>query len=127
VRNSCKGLVEYIAGAYGRAAEIGIGHFPDVALALADRGVRIFATDIKPFLHDGLKVVVDDITQPNPSLYAGVHLIYALRPPLELVPYMVRLSKAVSADLIVKSLASEYPGGQLTGRGNTTFFLWNNP
>lgn len=126
MRNSCKGLVDYIAGTYGCAAEIGIGHFPDLALALVDRGVQVFATDIKPFRHKGLKVVVDDITQPNLSLYTGVHLIYSLRPPLELVPYMERLAKAAAVDLIVKSLASEYPGGRLTRNGNTTFFLWSN-
>ena len=126
MRSSCKGLVEYITDTYDCAAEVGIGHFSDVALALADKGVRVFATDIKPFLHDGLKVVVDDITQPDLSLYTGLNLIYSLRPPLELVPYMVRLAKAASADLIVKSLASEYPGGRLTRHGTTTFFLWND-
>lgn len=126
MRNSCRGLVDYIAGAYGCAAEIGIGHFPDLALTLMDRGVQVFATDIKPFRHKGLKVVVDDITQPNLSLYTGVHLIYSLRPPLELVPYMEQLAKAVTADLIVKPLTSEYPGGRLTRSGNTTFFLWSN-
>lgn len=126
MRNSCRGLVNYIAGAYGCAAEIGIGHFPDLALTLMDRGVQVFATDIKSFRHKGLKVVVDDITQPNLSLYTGVHLIYSLRPPLELVPYMEQLAKAVTADLIVKPLTSEYPGGRLTRSGNTTFFLWSN-
>ncbi|NVL91047.1 MAG: hypothetical protein HWN69_08690 [Desulfobacterales bacterium] len=126
MRNSCKGLVEHIVGTYDCAAEIGIGHFPDVALSLANRGVRVFATDIKPFQHNDLKVVVDDISRPDFSLYAGLNLIYSLRPPLELVPYMERLAKAVSADLIVKPLASEYPGGQLISKGNTTFFLWND-
>ncbi len=127
MRNSCKRLVDYIAGRYSFGAEIGIGHFPDVALALAERGLRVFATDIKPFLHDGVKVVVDNITQPDVSLYTGVSLIYSLRPPLELVPYMRRLAKVIAADLVIKPLASEYPGGQLISGGNTTFFLWNNP
>ncbi|HIC92392.1 MAG TPA: hypothetical protein EYP21_10115 [Syntrophaceae bacterium] len=107
--NSYKGLVDYIAEAYGCVAEIGIGHFPDVALALVDRGVQVFATDIKSFRYKGLKMVVDDITHPNLSLYTGVHLIYSVRPPLELVPYMERLAKVVAADLIVRPLTSESP------------------
>ena len=105
--------------------KIGIGLFPDVALALVAAGVRVFATDIKPFQHEGLKTLLDDITQPNVSVYMGVEFIYSVRPPLELVPYMVHLGKAVSADLLVKPLASEYPGGELIRKANTTFFLWN--
>jgi uncharacterized UPF0146 family protein len=119
-------MVEYITGKYDYAVEIGIGHFPDVALALVGKGVEVLATDIRQFQYRGLKVVVDDVTDPDLSLYNRVHVIYALRPPVELVPYMVRLAKAVSTDLIVKPLASEYPGGQLTGSGNGVFFLWSH-
>jgi uncharacterized UPF0146 family protein len=126
VRNSCKALVGYIVSQYERAAEIGVGHFPDVALALVKRGVNVFATDIKPCRHKGLRIIVDDITAPGLSLYAGLNLIYSLRPPLELVPYMVRMAKAVSSDLIIKPLASEFPGGRLMRIGNTSFFLWKN-
>ncbi|RLB89465.1 MAG: hypothetical protein DRH10_05910 [Deltaproteobacteria bacterium] len=125
MRCSCKGVVDYITDRYGYAAEIGIGHFPDVALALIERGVQVFATDIRPFQHNGVNVVVDDVTQPNLSLYAGVQLIYSLRPPPELVAYMERVAAAVSADLIVKPLASEYAGGKLISRANTSFFLWD--
>jgi hypothetical protein len=124
VRSSCKGLVDYIVDRYKYGVEVGIGHFPDLALALVDRGLRIFATDIKPFQYRGLKVIVDDITKPNKPLYSGVELIYALRPPVELVPYMKRLAKEMGACLIVKPLSSEYPGGHLVLQGRSTFFLW---
>lgn len=126
MRRSCKGLVDYISSGYGCGAEIGVGHFPDVALALVAAGVRVFATDIKPFPHKGLKVMVDDVTQPNWSLFAGMDLIYSLRPPLELVPYMKELARRVGAGLIVKPLSAEYPGGQLVRRGDSTFFLWRH-
>jgi uncharacterized UPF0146 family protein len=116
--------VEYIGGKYDRITEIGIGHFPDVALALANRGRMIFATDIKPFEHRGLRVIVDDVTQPLLHLYTGLELLYSLRPPLELVPYMRRLARTLSADLVVKPVASECLGGQLTRYGSSTFFLW---
>jgi uncharacterized UPF0146 family protein len=124
-----EGLVEYIAGRYGNVVEIGIGHFPDVALALLKRGVRFFATDIRPFYYSGLKVIVDDIMEPDLSVYTAytaLDLIYSLRPPLELVPYMVRLARQLSTDLIIKPLTSEHPGGQLICHEDTTFFLWNN-
>jgi len=123
VRDTCKGLVDYVAITYRSAVEIGVGHFPDVAIALANRGVRIFATDIKPFKYRGLKVIIDDVTDPDLSLYAGVNLIYSLRPPAELVPYMNRLARKVSVDLIFKPLTSEHPGGQLARHGSSTFFL----
>jgi len=126
VRTSCEGLVDYICRRYRYGAEIGVGHFPDIALACAHRGIQLFASDIKPFSYKGLEVVIDDITQPDLRLYVGLEFIYSVRPPPELVPYMARLAEAVSADLLVKPLASEYPGGDLVREGNTTFFLWNN-
>jgi len=126
VRTNCEGLVDYICGRYRYGAEIGVGHFPDIALALAHRDIQIFASDIKSLSHKGLEVVVDDITNPDLYLYCELDFIYSVRPPPELVPYMVRLGKAVSADLLVKPLASEYPGGKLMRKGNTTFFLWNH-
>jgi uncharacterized UPF0146 family protein len=121
-----KGLVNYITGRYCNVVEIGIGHFPDVAFALLQQGVRIFATDIRPFHYSGLKVIMDDIVEPDLSVYPALDLIYSLRPPSELVPYMVRFAKRLSTDLIIKPLSSEYPEGQLIRHGYTTFFLWNN-
>ncbi len=120
-----EGLVNYIAGRYSQTVEIGIGHFPDVAFALLERGVRVFATDIRPFHYSGLKVIVDDITKPDISQYTGVELLYSLRPPPELVPYMVRLARTLSTDLIVRPLDSEYSGGNVIRQGNTIFLLWS--
>ena len=122
-----KGLIEYIAPRYKNAAEIGIGHFPDLAFHLLGEGVGVFATDIKPFRHKGLRVIMDDITEPDVTLYKGSDLIYSIRPPMELVPYMKKLSDFLYADLIVKSLSSEYPGGTLIKNGDTTFYLWSRP
>ncbi len=124
MRTSCKGLADYIANTYHCAAEIGIGHFPDIGLALLEKGLRVFATDIKPFVYNGLDVFADDVTDPDLSLYTGIEIVYSVRPPPELVPYMKRLSRQILADMIVKPLHSEYPGGQLTGSGNSAFFLW---
>lgn len=117
--------MNYIADKYSHVVEIGIGHFPDVALALLQRGVRVFATDIKTFQYRGFKVVIDDIIEPDFSLYAALDLIYSLRPPSELVPFMMRLAERLSTDLIIKPLSSEHLDGQLVCHGNTSFFLWS--
>jgi uncharacterized UPF0146 family protein len=118
-------LVEYIANKYRRSAEIGIGHFPDLAFALIAKGAEVFATDIIPFSYKGLRVVVDDVTAPDISLFYGVDLIYSMRPPPELIFYMDRLAARLSAALIVKPLSSEFVDGRETVRhGDTTFFEW---
>ena len=121
-----EGLVDYIAGNYRNAVEIGIGHFPDVAYALLEKGIQVFATDVKPYRYRGLKVIVDDVAMPDISLYVSTELLYSLRPPPELVPYMQQLAGMLSVDLIVKPLASEYLSGQLHRYGNTTFSLWSS-
>jgi uncharacterized protein len=119
-----EGLVDFIAVRYNNAVEIGIGHSPDVAFALLKRHVRFFATDIRPFQYTGLNVVVDDITEPELSLYRGMKLIYSMRPPPELIPYMKRLARMVSADLILKPLSDEYIDGcRFMRNGNMTFFM----
>jgi len=120
-----KGLVDYIVSRYSHAVEIGVGHFPDIAFALLQKGMRVLATDIRPFEYSRLKVIMDNIIEPDFSLYIDADLIYSLRPPPELIPYMIRLAKIISADLIVKPLSSEHIGEQLIRHENTTFFLWN--
>ena len=120
-----KGLSEYIVSRYRNAVEIGIGHFPDIAFDLLGRRVRVFATDITQFRYEGLKVIVDDITEPDIPVYQGSDLIYSIRPPMELVPYMKRIAGKISADLVVKPLSSEYMDGQLIRQGDTTFHIWN--
>lgn len=122
-----EGLVDYISSRYSSAVEIGIGHFSDVAFALLKKGMRIFATDVRPFQYSGLKVIADDIMEPNLLVYssADLNLIYSLRPPIELVPFMIRLAKTLATDLIIKPLSSEHPGGKLIRHDNTNFLLWS--
>ena len=122
-----EGLVDFIAGRYSKIAEIGIGLFPDVAHALIEKGTKVFATDIVPVYYDGVKVIVDDITDPDISLYNQIDLIYSMRPPPELFPYMKSLAKKISADLIVKPLSSDYIEGLRPIRHReSTFFVWNH-
>ncbi|MBM4128494.1 MAG: hypothetical protein FJ243_00055 [Nitrospira sp.] len=120
-----EGLVDYISGRYHQVVEIGIGHAPDVAFALLERGVEVFATDIRPFHYSGIYIIRDDITQPDTSRYREADLLYSLRPPPELVPYMVKIARTLSTHLIVKPLDTEHPGGKVIRHGNTTFLLWS--
>jgi uncharacterized UPF0146 family protein len=118
-------LTDFIAGKYKIAAEIGIGHFPDAACALLEKGLKVFATDILPVHHTRIRVVIDDVTSPDSALYNGIDLIYSMRPPPELVPYMKRLAEVIPADLIIKPLSSEYPEGfRLMRNEGTPFFVW---
>jgi len=121
-----EGLIDYIAGRYTSVAEIGIGHSPKVAVRLLEKGIAIFATDTRPFDYEQVKVIVDDITDPDLFFYRNIDLIYSIKPPPELVPYMIKTAKKVSVDLIVKTLASEYLDGQLLCAGNTSFYIWKH-
>lgn len=120
-----EGLVNYISDRYSSAVEIGIGHFSDVAFALLKKGMQIFATDVLPFKYNGLRVIADDIMEPDLTVYTDIDLLYSLRPPPELIYYMVKLTRRLKADLIVKPLSPDYFEGKLLRHGNTTFFLWS--
>ncbi len=61
-------------------------------------------TDIKPY-HDG--IILDDIRQPDLKIYKDAGLIYSIRPPEELHPYLEKLSGNVGADLIIKPLSTD--------------------
>jgi uncharacterized protein len=122
---SFQGLVDFIAEHYHSAMEIGIGWYPDVALALMARGIRVRATDIDPRPLGNLDSVQDDITRPCLRHYQGFDLYYAVRPPLELVPYLKRLADHQGVDLVIKPLQAEFPGGRLVQKGKSFFFFWN--
>jgi hypothetical protein len=123
-RGRAEGLISYIAGRYAAAVEIGVGHYPDVALRLIERGVKVFATDIRFFSHGPLRIVIDDITEPDVSLYHSVGLMYSLRPPPELVPSMKQTARRIAADLIVQPLAAEFMDGRLMRVGKASFYIW---
>ncbi|MBI5583611.1 MAG: hypothetical protein HY892_07285 [Deltaproteobacteria bacterium] len=122
---SFQALVDYIVQRYRSAVEIGIGAYPEVALVLKTRGVRVRATDIRWLSEGRLPVVRDDVTRPSLSVYQGADLLYSLRPPLELVGYMQKLAARLPADLIVKPLASEAPPGRPVRLEKGFFYYWN--
>jgi uncharacterized UPF0146 family protein len=118
-------IVDYIVERYKRVAEIGIGNFTDVAILLKDRGVEVIATDIKYINCKGLRVIVDDLLKPDLMVYKGVQLLYSLRPPVELVPYIKKLAKDIFSDLIIKPLSSDILDGSLVNWNGLLFYFWS--
>jgi uncharacterized UPF0146 family protein len=117
------GLVEYLSGNYKKVAEIGIGRYPRVALALQARGLQVAATDIQPEFM-GFPVAFDDIRSPRLDLYEGAQVIYAVRPPPELLPSLKLLAKTLAIDLVIKPLAGEPVDGLLINHGGSFFYLF---
>ncbi|MEM2908279.1 MAG: UPF0146 family protein [Candidatus Hadarchaeales archaeon] len=126
-------IADYIAARYARASkivEVGVGALPATAIELSRRLSRceIIATDISPPppLPPGVRFERDDVTNPRLRVYEGADLIYAMRPPPELQPYLLKLARKVGADLIVKPLAAEsvLPGGKLVNHRGVAFYLF---
>lgn len=118
-------MAEYIEARYRKAVEIGIGHDPRVAQELVRRGIEVTATDRAAVHHPGLAVVRDDVTEPRIALYQDADVLYAVRPPPELVPHLIRLARIVNADLLVKALASDFLEGRRIWQGNSLLYLWS--
>ena len=100
---------DYILGEAGtdnvRIAEIGVGKFDMIANMLSEReNITLIKTDILP---KDSTVIKDDITNPNIDLYRNTDIIYSIRPPSELHPYLVSLALEVDSQLIIKPLTNE--------------------
>ncbi len=99
---------EFVGARYRNAAEIGIGNTPEAARVLADAGRLAVCTDIRPGIgYDGIRVVVDDVFEPDITLYRGVDVLYAVRPGVEMVPPLIDLARRLDVDLLVYHLGCE--------------------
>ena len=88
-----------------KIAEVGVGKFPQIADILQrEENITLIKTDIRPA---DATVVKDDITNPNLELYKDVDIIYSIRPPSELQPYLVKLAQKTDSQLIIKPLTNE--------------------
>ena len=88
-----------------KMAEIGIGKFSQIADILQKQdNITLIKTDINPA---DATVLKDDITKPNLELYDGIDIIYSIRPPSELQPYLVKLAQEIDSQLIIKPLTNE--------------------
>jgi len=86
--------------------EVGIGKERAVYDELKRAKARIIAVDIDITSEEFVK---DDITKPNVEIYKGSEIIYSIRPPPELYPFLREIAKKVKALLIIKPLATDEP------------------
>jgi len=90
-----------------KVIEIAIGKFFSVADYLKNYNPSIIdftATDINP---DNPNIVFDDVTNPDMNIYNGADIIYSIRPPQELQPYIASVVAKTGAILIIKPLFNE--------------------
>jgi hypothetical protein len=102
---------KYISEHYASAVEVGIGHNPGAALLIHEAGIPVRCTDIHPGeVPQGIPFMVDDIFEPDLSVYTGAGVIYAIRPAEEMIPPMIALAKRIDCDLLVYHLGFESYG-----------------
>jgi len=67
---------------YDRLVEVGVGRRPDVAGALVERGCAVTATDVvERTVPDEVGFVLDDVTDPDRSVYADAGCVYGRNLP----------------------------------------------
>lgn len=94
---------------YDQIVEVGVGERPDVATALAEYA-EVTVTDLSNrTVPDGLSFVRDDVTDPDPSAYAGADLVYSVNLPPELHRPLVSLAEEVDADCAFTTFGTEGP------------------
>lgn len=109
---------------------MGVGRLPVAAVELSKLlpACEIVVTDIAepPSLPGGIRFVRDDVTDPDLSVYEGAALIYSMRPPPELQPYLLRLARTAGADLLLKPLTGEsvQVGGKLVNYRGAAFYVF---
>lgn len=88
-----------------KIVEIAVGKFDGVYQYLnKNEHITIIKTDISP---NDNEVIKDDITNPNLKLYKDADILYSIRPPSELQPYIEELSQKVNGMFIIKPLCNE--------------------
>ncbi|MDR1820129.1 MAG: hypothetical protein LBR15_07810 [Methanobrevibacter sp.] len=88
----------------GEVVEIAIGNFFKVADYLKSNDIEVTMTDIDPKRES---IVKDNIINPKLELYKDAKIIYSIRPPYELQPYIEEIAKNSKALLIIKPLFNE--------------------
>ncbi|MFC7229157.1 UPF0146 family protein [Salinirubellus salinus] len=117
-------LVARLEG-HGRAVEVGVGRRPDVARALAARGVDVTATDVheRPTPTE-VRFVRDDVTDPTLAHYRGAGVVYALNCPPELQRPLVDVARRVGAECYFTTLGADpavVPASRESLPGETLF------
>ena len=125
-----RAVAEFLAR-YPSVCEVGIGRRSEVARALADRGVRVTATDVhdRP-VPEGVRFVRDDAVaageRPDPGEQYRAAAVYALNCPPELHGPLVELARRVDADCLFTTLGGDppaVPARSVTLEGGETLYV----
>ena len=95
---------------YESLLEVGIGHRTELAAALSEAGHTVTAIDIsEQAVPDGVRFLLEDVTEPNPDRYAEVDVIYALRLPPDLQVPVAEVAETLSVPLYFTTLGTDPP------------------
>lgn len=131
--NNIDPIIKYISERYHDAdkiIEVGIGKLTYTIEKLHNQmpDCKFIVTDIgsPPELPPKVEFKHDDITKPKLSIYENSGLIYSIRPPQELLSYLIETSKTVNSDLLIKSLSTEESPekGELINYEGTAFYVF---
>lgn len=101
-------LVDRLAR-FDALVEVGIGLRPEVAVHLSDHAA-VTATDIVPRpVPEGVRFVQDDITRPDPEVYADADVIYGVNLPPELHPPTQCIANQSDATFAFTTLGTDPP------------------
>jgi uncharacterized UPF0146 family protein len=114
-------IASYIVANYQKArkiVEIGVGNLPLIAVEIKKRlpTTLLLVVDVNPITlediarkYPGLVTVIDDVFNPDVSIYYNADLIYSVRPPAEMLLPLLKIAKQVKTDLIIRPTADEPP------------------
>lgn len=121
-----KDFAEYILRYYPDMpiVEVGIGADFRVFKELKRRNADVKAVDINPSSQD---VTRGDVLNPDMDIYGDSRLIYSIRPPPELVPYIEKIARRAGADLIIRPLLTDNvpANGKLKNYKSAIFYKIN--
>ena len=95
---------------FDRLVEVGVGRRPDVAAALAASGRSVTATDVhERDVPEGVRFVLDDVTDPDAAVYVDADAVYALNCPPELHRALVAVAEDADAACLFTTLGGDQP------------------
>lgn len=126
-----KSISRWISENYRSAdkiVEIGVGRATQVLKDLREKlpNCELVATDVREGpVPEGVKFVLDDVTDPEREVYRGADLVFSLRAPVELYPYLRNIARWVEADLLIKPVSSEEtpPWARLVNYSGASFYI----
>lgn len=111
-----------------KIVEIGVGRTDQVIKKLKKDlpDCKLIATDIRSVsVPEGVEFRKDNVTEPKLEIYQNSDLIFSIRAPPELYTPLLKLTKEVKSDLLIKPVSSEESPhwGELINYSGIYFYL----